>query len=211
MDVQRVQTPRMLVWWIAGWKMSRNDEDCWDSWHSLDSPHIVNILTVLSWQYTLSPEEEVPRNSTHQWANLPVKPNYRSHRLLVSSVHSVKMRDNLRQLTRVFVPGAWLTICRLQQPSVCLMSRSLSPDGLILLVSVLQCNNGVSSTGAWSGHNDIMWARERGANSAQTPRGFNTHLVSSTGSDHIGATVWSEKWETGPVKYETIARLWWAS
>ena len=74
----------------------------------------------------------------------------------LSLVHSVKMRDNLRQLTRVFVPGAWLTICRLQQPSVCLMSRSLSPDGLILLVSVLQCNNGVSSTGAWSGHNDIM-------------------------------------------------------
>ena len=30
------------------WKMSRNDEDCWDSWHSSDSPHIVNILTVLS-------------------------------------------------------------------------------------------------------------------------------------------------------------------
>ena len=79
----------------------------------------------------------------------------------VHCVHSVKMRDNLRQLTRVFVPGAWLTICRLQQPSVCLMSRSLSPDGLILLVSVLQCYNGVSSTGAWSGHNDIMWALER--------------------------------------------------
>ena len=65
MDVQSADAKNVGLM-NSWWKMSRNDEDCWDSWHSLDSPHIVNILTVLSCQYTLSPEEEAPRNSTHQ-------------------------------------------------------------------------------------------------------------------------------------------------
>ena len=65
MDVQSADAKNVGLM-NSWWKMSRNDEDCWDSWHSLDSPHIVNILTVLSCQYTLSEEEEVPRNSTHQ-------------------------------------------------------------------------------------------------------------------------------------------------
>ena len=47
MDVQSADAKNVGLM-NSWWKMSRNDEDCWDSWHSLDSPHIVNIVTVLS-------------------------------------------------------------------------------------------------------------------------------------------------------------------
>ena len=133
MDVQSADAKNVGLM-NSWWKMSRNDEDCWDSWHSLDSPHIVNILTVLSSAASTHHQYEVPRNSTHQWANLPVKPNYRSHRLWVSCPLG-ENATRLRQVTRRFC--ARILTHNLQTTNcLSLMSRTLSSDELILLLSV---------------------------------------------------------------------------
>ena len=119
------------------WKMSRMMKIV----GILGIPRILLILSIY-WlyypprQYRAVKEEEVPisRNPTHQWANLPVKPNYRSHRLWVSCPLG-ENETRLRQVTRRFC--ARILTHNLQTTNcLCLMSRTLSPDELILLLSV---------------------------------------------------------------------------
>ena len=146
-----VQTLRMLVWWIAGGKCPEMMKIV----GILDIPRILLILSIY-WLYYPQPalhttrtaeEKEVPisRNPTHQRANLPVKPNYRSHCLRVSCPLG-ENKTRLRQVTRRFCVRI-LTHNLQTTNRLCLMSRTLSPDELILLLS-LSPGIGVSSTGA---------------------------------------------------------------
>ena len=141
-----VQTPRMLVWWIAG----RKCPEMMKIVGILGIPWILLILSIY-WLY-------YPQPAVQQWRrkfnlknlNTPMS-KFACQAELQESSPPCPLGENettVRQLTRLFVPGSWLTICNLHQPSVCLMSRTLSPDEFILLVSVCWGGNGVSSTGA---------------------------------------------------------------